>query len=399
MVSSAALGLLLLVTPAKAGAPEALDAFLRDGRIKPGLTAYAAPSDEAGRFSLAVLQTMDGLQAFSSGLNGLGINPTGVQQGLPFFRLVLPGRPVAPKEPTTPAQVRKVFADLQASLKRANATLAAMGEQDFNVEVNLSRIHLDLDGDGQCSSNETLMAVAGPILGLNGLAQDGHDIVVHFDGADAIWLKGYTHFLTGVLDLLLAYDWRPVWDQCAHLLLLRPEPLPPIARFGQMDPQFAQWADLIAALHVLRLDLVDKDGPRRARDQFRAMIASSRVCWRRVLAETDDDKEWLPSPSQTGPGGSKITQAQIDGWLRALDELDAIATGQKLLPHWRLKPGTGINVEKLVASPPPLDLVLLIQGSLLIPYLEEGQVSDLATWRRLTEVFGPGFFRFAIWSN
>jgi hypothetical protein len=64
-----------------------------------------------------------------------------------------------------------------------------------------------------------------------------------------------------------------------------------------------------------------------------------------------------------------------------------------------MKPGVGINVEKLVGSPPPLDLVLLIRGSVLNPYLEEGAVSDPRTWGQLTRVFEGGFYRFAIWSN
>jgi hypothetical protein len=34
-----------------------------------------------------------------------------------------------------------------------------------------------------------------------------------------------------------------------------------------------------------------------------------------------------------------------------------------------------------------------------VPYIEAGQVSDRATWRNLMQPFGPGFARFAIWSN
>ena len=82
-----------------------------------------------------------------------------------------------------------------------------------------------------------------------------------------------------------------------------------------------------------------------------------------------------------------------------LDELDTILAGKKLLPHWRVKNGTGINVAKLVASPPKLDLILFIQGSALVPYFEEGTVSDLTAWRTLMQPFGPGFVRFALWSN
>ncbi len=393
------LSLILLAIPACAGKTETLDTFLREGRIEAGLSVYAARSDNEGLFSLALLQTLDGLQHFSAGFNQLGINPEFVRDGLPFFRVVLPRAGEHPGRAATPAEVAGQFRALRDSLRRANATLARMDEKEFGVEVNLSQIHLDLDGDGQCSPNETLAASLERVLAPNAPARGGGDMVVRFDSADAMWLKGYTHFLSGVLDLLLAYDWRPVWDQCAHVIFLKPEPLPPLARFLSAPGRSDHWADLIAALHNMRLDLVDKEGLAHAREEFRAMLSCSRLCWQRVLAEKDNDKEWLPSPRQTGPRGFKVTQAQVDAWMRVLDELEAVASGQKLLAHWRLKPGVGINVNKLIASPPPLDLVLLLQGSALVPYVEEGMVSDLDTWRRLTEPFGPGFPRFAIWSN
>jgi hypothetical protein len=393
------LSLLFLLTHASASTPESLNAFLRDGRITEGLAAYAAPSGNAGKFSLGVLQALDGLQRFSAGMHNLGINPEFVQTGIPFFRVVTPGTLQNPKEPATPAKVAKLFQDLRVSLRQANATLAKISDEDFGVEVNLSQVRLDLDGDGQCSTNETLFASMGQILGLDESMAGGQDVVIRFDSADAAWLKGYTHLVSGMLDLFLAYDWRPVWDQCAHVIFLRPEPLPAMARFGQELHGFLQFADLIAAVHDMRLNVVDKEGPRRARDEFKAMISCSRLCWQRVLAETDDQKEWLPSPRQTGPLGTKITQEQVNAWQRILDELDAIANGKKLMPHWRMKPGVGINIEKLVTSPPPLDLVLLIQGSALVPYLEEGAVSDQQTWIQLTRAFEGGFFRFALWNN
>jgi hypothetical protein len=94
-----------------------------------------------------------------------------------------------------------------------------------------------------------------------------------------------------------------------------------------------------------------------------------------------------------------VTRAEIDGWFKVLDELEAIARGKKLLPHWRIRGNRGINVDKFVAAPPKLDLILWIQGSAFLPFVEEGPMSDAETWRSLTGPFGPGFFRFAIWSN
>jgi hypothetical protein len=107
----------------------------------------------------------------------------------------------------------------------------------------------------------------------------------------------------------------------------------------------------------------------------------------------------LPSPAQTGPAGATVTREQIDAWLLVLDELDAVADGEKLLPHWRVKPGAGINVAKFVSSPPPFDLVMWVHGGAMLPYLEEGAVSDADAWRNLTQPFGGGFVQFALWSN
>jgi hypothetical protein len=239
----------------------------------------------------------------------------------------------------------------------------------------------------------------GRIMNLD--ATDAQDLVINFDSADAIWLKGYTHILLGLLDVVMSYDWRPVWNQSAHILFTSPNPLPPIAKYTipNQGSQFSEWADMIAAVHELRLEVTDADGLKKAATEFRAAIACSRTCWKRVLAETDNDHEWLPSPSQTGPRGSKITQEQIDGWMVVLNEVESILAGKKLLPHWRIINGMGINVAKLVQSPPKLDLVLMIQGSSFAPFIEGGEVSDQARWRTLIAPFGPGFGSFALWSN
>ena len=389
--------------PAAAAAPRTFDGFLSEGRIQEGLRAFASPKDNAARFSLGLLQALDGLQQFSAGSVKLGVNEEIIARGLPFFRVMMPAPGGSPStnQVATPEKVAALLNTLRDSLKSANTTLATIDATPFKVEVNLSTARLDFDGDGIVAPEEMLVAKLAPVLGLPGGPQAGQDLIIHFDSADAAWLKGYTHFLTGVIDILLAYDWRPVWNQCAHAFFQSPDPVPPIARFTVREPgrSFSEWADLIAAVHDMRLTLDDRDALSNARQEFMSMIACSRVCWQRVLAETDNDHEWLPSPKQTGPGGTKVTQQQIDGWLKVLDELDAILAGKKLLPHWRLKGGTGINVAKLVASPPKLDLILLIQGSALVPYLEEGTVSDRAAWVTLMQPFGPGFTRFAIWSN
>jgi hypothetical protein len=386
---------LAMLTPLLKAQDTRLDAYLTSGKLQDGLAAFAKPASDADRFSLAVLQSLQGLQQFADGADSLGIKSTLANSGLPFFR-VLPHQTGAKVEQATPEKVRALFQNLREALTKANATLTKVGDSDFKVQVNLSQAHLaNKDGVPAMPLTESL----GKILSLQ--TSDDKDLVINFDSADAMWLKGYTHVLLGLLDIVMAYDWKPVWNQSAHVLFTSPNPLPPIAKYTvtNQGSQFSEWADLIAAVHEMRLEVADSDGLKKAVTEFRAAIVCSKTCWKRVLAETDDDHEWLPSPSQTGPRGSKITQEQIDGWMTVLNEVDSILTGKKLLPHWRIINGMGINVAKLVQSPPKLDLVLMIQGSAFAPFIEGGDVSDQTRWRTLIAPFGPGFAGFALWSN
>jgi hypothetical protein len=373
-----------------------LDAYLASGKLQDGLTAFAKPASDGDRFSLAVLQSLQGLQQFANGASSLGISRALTSSGLPFLRVLPRQAATGPVEQATPEKVRQVFQNLRDALKKANATLAKVGEGDFKVQVNLSQVHLDnKDGVPEMPLEESL----GKIMRM--WTVKNNDVVVNFDSADAVWLKGYTHILVGMLDLFLGYDWSPVWNQSAHALFASPKPLPPIAKYtiANQGPAFSEWADLIAALHELRLEVTDPNGLRKCVTELQAAIACSRICWKRIQAETDDDHEWLPSPTQTGPRGSKVTQQEIDGWMVVLAEVDAILAGKKLLPHWRVINGMGINVARMVQSPPKLDLVLLIQGSALVPYIEGGDVSNMTRWRTLMAPFGPGFSSFALWSN
>jgi hypothetical protein len=393
------LGLGLIAITNLAGAEPTLDEFLKRGQLDAALAAYAQPRTDAERFSLAATQVLASARDFSAGFNRLSLHPNLRSSGLPFLRAVVQDVSAGKANIATPQAVAALFRELKAGLQRANTTLSQIaGKEDFGVQITLSEARADFSGDGTIDpETETLQAAFGRILGIG--APSAEPMIIRFDRADAAWLKGYTHFLIGIIDLLSSYDWAPVWNQCAHIIFLNPEPVPGIAKVVDLHASWDMWPDLIAAVHDMRLELVDRDGPKRFRDSFLMMIAESRICWQRALEEKDDVNEWLPNPNQKGPRGLTVTRDQIDGWFKVLDELEAVARGKKLLPHWRIKSPSGINVDRLVAAPPKLDLVLWIQGSAFLPYLEEGPISDAETWRKLTGPFGPGFFQFAIWSN
>jgi hypothetical protein len=122
------LGLLFLVLPAAAAAPRTLDGFLSEGRIQEGLRAFASPKDNAARFSLGLLQALDGLQQFSAGSGKLGVNGEMIARGLPFFRVMMPAPGGSPStnQVATPEKVAALLNALRDSLKSANTTLATI---------------------------------------------------------------------------------------------------------------------------------------------------------------------------------------------------------------------------------------------------------------------------------
>ena len=121
--------------------------------------------------------------------------------------------------------------------------------------------------------------------------------------------------------------------------------------------------------------------------------------WKRVMAETDNDNEWIPNPRQKGAINSPVTQAMVESWLKAVDEVELVLQGKKLIPFWRGKVTRGINVRKIFLEPTTLDLVLWVQGTAATPYLEEGELTLPETWQDFNRPFGGQLMGFGIYFN
>ncbi len=71
------------------------------------------------------------------------------------------------------------------------------------------------------------------------------------------------------------------------------------------------------------------------------------------------------------------------GWQEFLGEAERILAGKKLLPFWRGDAKRGINLRRVFTEPRTLDLVLWIQGTAALPYLEAGEISTPEVWAPL----------------
>lgn len=163
--------------------------------------------------------------------------------------------------------------------------------------------------------------------------------------------------------------------------------------------------DLITGIHLsLRFKLAEPKRLANAHRHLLQMVKHGKQMWQFYEAETDDDREWIPNPRQTGAMGIGVSKEMRTAWLATLDEADLLLQGKRLLPFWRKQSGRrGVNVRRVFLEPREIDVIRWIQGTAATPYLEDGLITRFAEenfFRRLNDIFGGSrFFGFAFWFN
>lgn len=334
----------------------------------------ALPTPDAQRFALGTAQVMRAFERLGQGLHRHG----GRARGIPLLRLPVPENPSP--ESIDAEGMRRLLTTFQKDLARAQATLHAVQPSAFHFALPLGRVVLDLDGNGVAT--HPLLDLARGLRGSLPPELTG-DLMVAFDAADAAWLEGYTHLLMGLADALLAIDFRPFWREFGPKLFAGAVPGDaPVAH----RTEALAWADP-QALGRLRKHLV-------------AVAGLSRITWKRVLAEKDNDREWLPAPGQTGVLGVPIRREMISAWLTMMGELEAVLEGRKLLPPWGKHRGLGFDLRAFLEQPPAsLEAAGMVDEGPASRYLRKGPQADLKKLSGALQVFGGNFMGMAIWFN
>ncbi len=436
---------------------EKVQAFLYAGKTWRAETVVRArlaeaPDDDQARFALGAVQFLQAIEHLGQSLHRYGLStgyhdPTGMS-GLPFLRIPIPENPNPEK--VTYEGLRGVLRALIVDLETAERTLSSVKNQAIDFPLNIGYIHLDLNGDGAASGDEALWRIFKRVAGLPWLnEEEAAKFQTDFDKSDVPWLRAYSHLLMAIAEFPLAHDWRDAFETTFHGLFpkaglpssaldeIYAETLAELAKLGappiwprrqpgedrndfrerykkwrsspegeksrrinslRSQVQFGGIADLIAFVHLNHWPVVEPARMRRVLEHLEAMVRLSRENWRRINSETDNRNEWIPSPKQSGVlPRMRVTEDRVAGWMLFLNEFGALLEGKKLLPHWRFD--RGINLRRMFLEPSTFDIVLLIQGSAALPYLEEGELTSEETWRQMTAIFGGEFFRYFIWFN
>ena len=365
----------------------------------------AKASDPLAAYAAGSVQFFVALEKLAGGLHRHGFeSPQSFM--LPLMRLPVPANPNP--EPLTYEGFRQILSDFREAMGQSAATLALVpARADIGLEVDLARLGIDLDGDGKIAPQESAAAIMAA-LSSGTAAPDASALVFRFDRADGYWLQGYANFLMAQSDFWLAHDFRQAFDESFHMLFPKAK-LPMQDTLVPLDEQsgsmFAsEWriADFVSFIHLVNWEVAEPERRKAARAELLEMIRLSREDWKAIRAETDNDREWLPGPQQSGVHrltGLEVTQIEVQAWHAALQMAEDLLEGRKLLPHFRFA-DKGINMKRFFDEPKTFDLVLSITGPGVVPYLEQGPMLTSEEWWALQSQFGgAGFMTFALWFN
>lgn len=294
-------------------------------------------------------------------------------------------------------QIRSILERMLDDLDDVEKTLSSIDDSEVKLPLRLGSIRLDLNGDGKVEEAEGLSKLYEWNAREKIEQTNAEQFVVSLDRADVMWLRGYCHSAMAVCEIALAYDGQDLFERAGHIVFPRPES--PHEFVATSFGGSADILDWIALIHGMRFELREPQRMMRALQHLQAAVACSRAMWKAALAETDDDHEWVPSPSQTNVDSHfKVSLEMVTAWQAALDELDQLLAGKKLIPFWR-GGKRGVNLRRVFAEPRAFDLVYWIQGSDASPYLEDGDLTSAGVWDRLFSAFGDNFLGIALRIN
>ena len=369
------------------------------------------PEEELALGVLNVLEVIEGLSQ-SWYIYGLGqgsaddaFNTGSLLAGIPA--------PVSPNpEPKTISyeDFRDLLDNSISQLKGASKQLSFLDfPEDSKLVININELSFDINGNQAIDDGErvglSLAMIAGASRDLESEDSLGN-LAIGFDQGDVHWLAGYSNLLMAFFEIILAHDSSELFNSTAHLFF--PEVESPYSEILDIERNLVGLSfeddttlvDAIALLHfVLRVPLLEPERLTSALSHAQEVTKQSKLMWKAIQAETDNDNEWIPNANQDSAIGITVDQAQIDSWLGFVNDAEHIWQGKLLIPHWRVMDGKGINLKRVFTEPQTFDVVMWLQGTAAVPYLEEGEIIDEESLQELWDAFGGNLFGFAAWFN
>ncbi len=241
------------------------------------------------------------------------------------------------------ARMREAFAVTEGALAEIERDLkSAAADPAFSLELCLACWERDWNGNGRIDDRDRRLLEIE-------FTADGTEIpegdprrrpTFRFDIGDIHWARAMVAFQRAGLNLVLAYDWNEL-DKLFQIPLFGKTPDNLVIRIKLLEPE-----RIAAARSLILAGLDFSDREREA-----------------YLAETDDDREWVPNPRQTSsPVPLPVDQALYDTWAGVVRDVRGLIRGDTGISvaevarfaDMRDPPGGYIDVGRMLSKPKDL---------------------------------------------
>lgn len=392
--------------------------YLYEGKLAAGekaLTARLAdqPSDDQARLGLAAVQLFSVFERLGMDAYKYGLRTRSIFIPMPAeWKKMMPENPKP--ERLTYAGYRKLVQKLIDDAKQIDATLARIKDSKVKLPLQMGKVRIDLFGQGKLVS----VAMFVEALGMRAEAKLIGNLPITFDYSDVAWLRGYCNFVAGAGETLLALNTEPIFRTVAHRLFRNPDTLNQ-KQLQDYDKRIKatpedKTPEMGIAVFVRQIQVKEPARLKKALAHFEATMDHSLEMWTRILAETDNDNEWIPSPRQRGAFGSPVTAEMVSIMQTILGETKELLKGTKVLappPNplagllgGNQPPQAGVNVRKMFTNPPKVfNVPAMLLGPGLVPYITPGTPSTVTGQPmidRITRTFpGSQLFTFTARTN
>ncbi len=395
-----------LVLSAHAAAAEDYSSQFGDLGISGTVDALSAlneptPSD---RFALGGALFLRGIEAtfqerYRTGLNDLDLGIPGLVTDL---------NPNPAPDPFTPDVIANLFTEIGTHMDLAQEAMAPVTDTDsVSVTLDLNQVWFDIDANGKRGADEDLLPIMVSLFvspwrveeTLAELEAAGGAPTITFDTSDVAWLQAYTHVFAGTAELVMAFDPTEiigkVQSNATTIAELRNGPAPMMF----MSPEDEKLADLVTIVLGVLEQQPDPARTQAALADFQSVIAHNLLFWERVRAETDNKREFIPNANQESALGLLFPDNIDTAWQAVLQDAAMVLEGELLIPHWRTGDQVGINLNKWLNDPAPLDVIGVLAGSDLAPYMQRGPVANTDAIDQFDAATGGNFGLFAFTLN
>lgn len=196
--------------------------------------------------------------------------------------------------------------DAEAELALVEADLAvAAAHKGLSMELCLACWEIDWNGNGRVDDRDRRLLEIEEDEGGEPIPEGDprRRPTFRFDDGDVAWARAFVSFERAALDVVLAYD----WSEAAKLGRRRSE------RPAQLVVPLREPGRIAQAKKRILEGLEQSDLERRA-----------------YLAETDDDREWVPSPRQRNhPMPLEVNQGLYDTWEGVVGDVRRLVEGDE----------------------------------------------------------------------